>query len=129
MENPPMTEAGPRLFWRFQRQLHTEGVGGLRQANFSTFAVDLPAPMVYHTENGANDPANPLIAGYELVYLNAAAAPAAGCRTGLGAWLPVLDAASAGGPNGVVAPGTGISVAVIMPTGAESTYAQAPQAR
>jgi len=73
---------------------------------------------------GANDPANQLVKGIEIVYQNAAAAPAVTCNTGLGSWLPVNNPATPAAKLGPMAPGT-FNVAVTKPTAGSLTYVAA----
>jgi len=55
---------------------------------------------------GANDPANQLVKGIEVLYQNASSLPAPACNSGLGAWLPVHNPAIPAANLGPQAPGT-----------------------
>lgn len=73
---------------------------------------------------GANDPANQLVRGIEIVYQNAAAAPAANCNTGLGVWLPVHNPATPAANLGPMPPGT-FNVTVPKPVTPMQTWVAA----
>lgn len=92
-------------------------------AGFCTVTFDLTGNPQWYTENGSNDPANVLVAGYEVVYYTGAAAPS-GCSTGYGAWAPLLDGTGAAN-LGVIAPGTGLTGTVPMPGATDMVYLSA----
>jgi hypothetical protein len=103
--------------------VNTTGAGDT-PAGFCTVTFDLDLAPMWYTENGANDPANVLVAGYEVMYFVGTSAPAATCNTGYGAWTPLLDAA--GTANlGVIDPGTGLTGTVPMPATGEMVYLSA----